>query len=205
MGQAANPASSLIQWGVAAKAMSEQTESGDRYLVKSFPNGVLIGVVDGIGHGKEAATVADIAIAILEAHTQESVITLLQLCHERLIETRGVVMSLASLNAKDHTMTWIGVGNVDGVLLHGEPLSNPAQEYILLRGGLIGHQLPPLRASVIPIIRGDTLIFATDGIHYHFPLDLKLNDPPQRIADHIMAKHRRGTDDALVLVAQYIT
>ena len=31
--------------------------------------------------------------------------------------TRGVVLSIALFNAENNTMTWLGVGNVDGLLL----------------------------------------------------------------------------------------
>jgi serine phosphatase RsbU (regulator of sigma subunit) len=35
---------------------------------------------------------------------------------------------------------------------------------VLLRSGVVGYQLPTLRASTLPIAPGDLLIFATDGI-----------------------------------------
>lgn len=82
--------------------------------------------------------------------------------------------------------------------------SVPAREYLLLRGGVVGYQLPPLHASTIPVARGDTLILATDGIRSGFAEGLDLGEPPQRIADHILAQHGKSTDDALVLVGRYI-
>jgi hypothetical protein len=60
-----------------------------------------------------------------------------------------------------------------------------------------------LRAAVLPITRGDTLIFVTDGIRSGFDQGLVLNSPPQQIADRILAQDRLNTDDALVLVARF--
>ena len=37
-------------------------------------------------------------------------------CHDRLRATRGVVMSLASLDQERGILTWLGVGNVAGVV-----------------------------------------------------------------------------------------
>lgn len=52
--------------------------------------------------------------------------------------------------------------------------------------------------------RGDTLIFATDGIRSTFTEEMIAGGSPQRTADLIFAHYRKGTDDALVLVARYV-
>ena len=79
------------------------------HLVKPFTNGALVAVVDGLGHGDEAIAVARIAIHALEEQAEQSVITLVKHCHEALAETRGVVLTLASFNSLDSTMSWLGV------------------------------------------------------------------------------------------------
>jgi hypothetical protein len=57
---------------------------------------------------------------------------------------------------------------------------------------------------MLPIRRGDTLVLATDGIRASFAEELSLRDPPQQIADHILARFGKDTDDALVLVARFV-
>jgi serine phosphatase RsbU (regulator of sigma subunit) len=171
--------------------------------VTAFTDGVLLAAVDGLGHGEEAAAAAKIAVTTLEEFPGESVIALVNRCHKRLLESRGVVMSLASFDARDRTMTWLGVGNVEGVLRRGDAGNQPP-EVLLLRGGVVGVQLPPLSASIIPVVPGDTLVFATDGIQSGFADGLTVSDSPQHIADRILAQHGKGVDDALVLVARYV-
>ena len=194
---------SLIDWGAAALTLPGQSRSGDRQAVMLFPGGALVAVVDGLGHGELAAVPAETAIEVLERHAREPVVTLIQRCHERLRGTRGAVMSLASFREADGTMTWLGVGNVVGVLLRADPGAVPRQEYLSLRGGVVGDQLPRLDASVIPVTRGDTLILASDGVRRDFIGSLRLGESPQRVADRILAEFAPGTDDALVLVARY--
>jgi hypothetical protein len=75
---------------------------------------------------------------------------------------------------------------------------------VLLHGGVVGLQLPPLRAFVIPVSLGDTLILATDGIRSGFAEGLPPEEPPQQLADRILARDAKGTDDALVLVVRYL-
>lgn len=193
----------VLEWGLATLALPGHVESGDRHVVQPFPNGVLVAAVDGLGHGEEAAAAAKLAVSILERHAQEEVIALLRRCHEALRGTRGVVMSLASFRAPDSMLTWLGVGNVEGLLLREAADSALRHAALVLRGGVVGAELPPLRVSVIPVMRGDTLIFATDGIREGFTERLALSDPPQELADRILARHAKGTDDALVLVARY--
>src|SRR5579859_1973720 len=105
-----------ITWGVATRMLAGQTSAGDQYLVAPLPTGVLIAVVDGLGHGEEAEAVAKTAVATLQEYACESVTHLIRQCHEALQGTRGVVMSLAAINAGSSLMTWAGVGDVEGVL-----------------------------------------------------------------------------------------
>jgi negative regulator of sigma-B (phosphoserine phosphatase) len=195
--------SSMIECGVAARALPGQARSGDLELVKSFPDGVLVAALDGVGHGEEAAAAAMAAAAILVAHAQESVIALVERCHEGLRTTRGVAMSIASFNVPQGLITWMGVGNVQGVLLR-RLLPAMAEESLLLRGGVVGVQLPSLQAAVLPICAGDTLVFTTDGISTDFDRGLARNHPPRKAAENILARHGKTTDDALVLVARYL-
>jgi hypothetical protein len=114
-------------------------------------------------------------------------------------------MSMASFNAAEGTLTWIGIGNVEGMLWRAGVTSNTAHESLLLRGGIVGIQMPPLSASIMPVMPGDTLIFVTDGIRPDFAERLNLREPPQELADRILSQHVKGTDDALVLSARYGT
>ena len=193
----------LIETGVAAATAEGQARSGDRHVIQSSDGGVLAVVVDGLGHGDGAAAAAEAAAAVFASHAGEPPAALILRCHEALRSTRGAVMSLAWFDPRQGTMTWLGVGNVEGVLLRAEPAASRREESLLLAGGVVGGRLPPLRACAIPIARGDTLILATDGVKEGFTRDLTAHGPPQSIADGILARHRKETDDALVLVVRY--
>ncbi len=193
----------LIESGVAARAIASQPESGDFHLVKACDQEALVAVGDGLGHGAGAVAAANAALRALAESHGDFPIAIIQRCHEQLRSTRGVVMSLALFRRADHTMTWLGVGNVEGYLFHRDVHVVPGQESLLLRPGVVGDSLPRLAASVLQIGLGDTLIFATDGIRPGFADNVNLEDSPQQIADHILAQYGRETDDALVLVARY--
>ena len=195
--------SSAIEWGVASRALPGQPASGDISVVKAFSDGVLIAALDGLGHGEEAATAAAVAAATLEAHAAEPLMTLVQRCHEALRATRGVAMSVASLNVARGLVTWLGVGNVEGVLLRRGSVRAEAEMPLLLRAGVVGFQLPALDVEILSISAGDTLIFVTDGIQSDYARGLARGFPPQKAAEKILARYGKATDDALVLVARY--
>jgi hypothetical protein len=192
----------MVEYGVAKAALRGQGESGDQHLISSNQIGVLIAAIDGIGHGDEAANAAKIAASVLKAGAGEPIISLVEACHEKLRSTRGVVLSLASIDTSHGLMTWLGVGNVHGVLTRGDTQKGKALETLLLRGGVVGSQLPPLQATVLQVGRGDTVYFVTDGIRRDFAQSLTALENPQRAADRILGQFRNGNDDALVLVAR---
>jgi serine phosphatase RsbU (regulator of sigma subunit) len=189
---------SLVEWTVAIRSLGN--ESGDQYLVsRTADGGVLVAVVDGLGHGPEAASAAKTAIAVLEASDERELGARFLRCHERLRDTRGVVLSLALFATG--SLTWLGVGNVDGVLLRS---GFSAPEQLLVRGGVVGRRLPSLELSRLTVARGDTLILATDGIQSRFAEDPGAAFAAPPTAERILADHGKETDDALVLVVRYV-
>lgn len=194
----------LVEWAVAARPLEGQVVSGDLPVLKSFRYGVMMAAIDGVGHGDDAATAARAAADVLENNAGESVIALVKSCHEKIAKTRGVVMTLVSLNALDDTITWLGVGNVEARLLRRDAAGSHPRESVLLRGGLIGYQLPALQAGVLSVAAGDLLVLATDGIDPMFEDGINLNETARQIADNIMNRHFKGSDDALVLVVRYL-
>ncbi len=156
----------MAEYGVAKFVLPGESESGDQHLVCCHQSGILIAAIDGIGHGAEAANAARAAIAVLKNGVGEPIIPLVAACHEKLRSTRGVVLSLASIDIKHGLMTWL---------------------------------LPQLQAAVLPVARGDLLVFATDGVRADFVRTLSAMENPQRATERIVKSFCNQSDDALVL------
>ncbi len=195
--------SNLVEWGVAERQKPGETLSGDLHLIKTLESGVLLAVADGLGHGEAAAEAARLALNAVEEYSQKPLVEIMESCNRKLHGTRGVVMSLAFLNALNNSMEWLGVGNVEGVLVRSAPDGKPARESLLLSCGVVGGQMPPLRAAALEIARGDTLVLATDGIQRGFEDSMVLLKGPQETAQDILERDGLATDDALVLVATF--
>jgi phosphoserine phosphatase RsbX len=192
-----------IEWAVAARPLPGQRCSGDLHVVEPLARGMLIAVIDGLGHGAGAASVAQAAADVVRAHADQDVTTLIRLCHERLRAGRGVVMTLASFDGAADEMTWAGIGNVEAVLVHADPRSGMRRQSLLLRDGVVGSQVPSIRSSVVPLVRGDLLLLTTDGISGGF-VDSYRGGTAQEIADDILGRYAKPSDDALVFAATYV-
>lgn len=194
--------SSIARWGIAARARSGESDSGDHCLVAERPDGLLLAVVDGAGHGPEAAAAARIAVETLRrAPSGAQPADLVAHCHEQLRGTRGGVLSLGLIRPRDNSLSWLGVGNVEAAVFSATR-EHPAR--LLLRNGVVGMWLPPLKAYTLELAPGDTVIFATDGVDNRFTDEMEpAGKDPQALAESILRDYGRQNDDALTLVLRY--
>lgn len=195
----------IAEWAYAAQAAPGCSESGDRHLVRSLDDGVLIAAIDGLGHGPEAARASgEAAAALSEADASESLSQMMGDCHAALHGTRGATASLARFDAGSAQLAWLAVGNVHGQIVRRTPAHGRRDESLLLLPGVVGGQLPRLRESVLPMARGDVLALMTDGVIPHAAERLDTRDPPCEIAQTVLEQGAHGQDDALVVVARYM-
>lgn len=193
----------VIDWAVATQTMTGHSESGDRAWVKLGAKSARVAVVDGIGHGPEAGRAAEAVVSALEQNADKPPYELLRRCHESSRATRGAVMSFASFDGASNTMTWLGVGNVEGVIFQRGAALARGRKILVQMPGVLGDRLQRISESILKVASGDLLILATDGVRPDFYEEAGLQEPPQEIANRILARCASGSDDALVLVARY--
>lgn len=189
----------LIEWAVASRPMQGETECGDGYLVGETPTGILIAVVDGAGHGHEAAQVTDIALRTIDRNKHQTPTEIANHCHQALQLSRGAVLSLAAITHAA-MLSWIGVGNVQGRLMR---YAGGCHGALLVRPGLIGKgELPRFRPVPLAVRKNDILALVTDGIRGDFECEIDTNLDPGQIAENILAHNGSCDDDALAFIAR---
>jgi phosphoserine phosphatase RsbX len=189
-----------LERGVAGTPHGDETRSGDVAVFAPVENGGLVAAIDGLGHGDAAADAAEAAAEVLAAHGDEDPQRLLERCHARLKRTRGAVMTLAWFDLDARTMAWTGVGNVEA--RHVRAGSRYASPVVL--GGVVGYNLPQVRLTTVALEPGDAIALATDGIHADYSMSLEPGLPAQELADRVLERHAKGTDDALAVVVRYL-
>lgn len=193
-----------MEWSALQVAARNESVCGDEFVVNNYRDQVLLGAIDGLGHGEQALKASSQAKKSLKSFSGQSLISLVNSCHDELRQTRGAVMSLVVIDNWEQTMTWIGIGNVEGTLYrsNGSAIQKD-MEHILLRGGVVGYQLPTLKASIISITPGDLLILTTDGVNNDYKDRINVNLTTDGIVGQISSRYIDQSDDALVIAARY--
>ena len=177
--------------------------SGDLAVFAPYERGGLAVVIDGLGHGADAADASAIAERVIRTHASDPPAELMQRCHQALRKSRGVVLTAAWFDLGAMELSWAGVGNVEARLVRGGgDLRRPARvgARARRRRGLQPAAGAPARTDLRP---GDAVAFATDGIEADYSASLTPALPAQRLAERILSRHGRATDDALAAVVRY--
>jgi serine phosphatase RsbU (regulator of sigma subunit) len=194
-----------IEWAVKARPRPGEKVCGDRVIAVDVDGtAALIGALDGLGHGVEAAEAASRGVDVLRDARAESLDVLVQRCHRALSGTRGAAMTLVRIDFRTDTLSWVGVGNVAADLVAKHPGGVALRSSARLAGGIVGYRIPEaLAPQEVPIRPGDLLVIASDGIVEDHLDDIDFAAPALTIAEQILHSHAKDSDDALVLTARH--
>jgi phosphoserine phosphatase RsbX len=194
-----------IEWAAKARPRPGENVCGDRLIAVDVDGtAALIGVLDGLGHGAEAAEAANRGVNVLRAARAEPLDVLVQRCHRALSGTRGAAMTLARIDFRTDTLSWVGIGNVAADLVAKHPAGVEVRSSARLAGGIVGYRIPEaLTPQKVPIRPGDLLVIASDGIVEDHLDDIDFAAPALVIAERILRRHGKDNDDALVLAARH--
>ena len=181
--------------------MEGERRSGDIAVFAATAAGGLACLIDGLGHGPEAADAAETCAGVVQENAEAPPQELLELCHDALLDSRGAVMTVAWFDLERSALSWTGVGNVDARLVRAGPVAR--EEVALVFGGVLGYRLPKIRPATMALGRGDVLVMITDGIDGAISPALAGGGAAQTLADRIFAMHGKGNDDALAVVIRY--
>ncbi len=187
-----------MKYGVFTRPKREGGISGDAYAIREEAGSVLLGLVDGLGSGEDAAMAARLAVECIQAHGALPLLQLLKECHAALRATRGVVLGLLRIDQEAGQVRYVGVGNIGLRAAAREPFRP------ISYNGIVGYRLPHVHEFVGSYSTGDTFVLYSDGIDARFHCDellLRQERDPQRLAEAI-ARHYGKDDDVCVLVAR---
>ena len=184
---------------VAARSYPGETVSGDAWRVDWDGDICRIAVIDGLGHGPQAAAAALAATTDLTAHPGRDPAAAVHGCHEALTGTRGAALLVARVDLPLGQLTIAGVGNVEAQLWQ-----NGRTQHLVSDRGIVGSVLPKVRPVTVTLDADWLLLMYTDGIRNRFDLGAvrEAAADGRRCAEALLDGWSRPTDDATVLVAQ---
>lgn len=166
--------------------------NGDAVVVRDEGTAVLLAVVDAVGHGPLAATVAATAEKSLLASPLDDVLRIVEHLHESLRGTRGAA-ALVCL----YTAGWIDACRIGDVEMRCER----ARFSTVPVRGVLGGDMQRLRVFGGPVSCPDRVVIHSDGVSARFDLEGLQALAPSEACRAIMDVHRRRYDDASVVVA----
>ena len=196
MDSVASAVAAIVERSAASFPMCGQEEAGDCSIVQLFDDEAFVDVVDGVRPGEKAVLVAfSLTIDILRGYAFADV---LEKCHRGFRGSRGAVVSLVLLNVSNSRITWLGIRNIEGLLLSTPPRADvpvlKAREALLLRIGIVGFVLPRLSVSATSLTAGDLPVFAKDDIHYEFADAIHTAESTEQISRCILGRYASKGD-----------
>ena len=187
-----------LKFSVFSRPKIGEDVSGDAYFIKRFSSYVTFGILDVLGHGREAYDIALNVLKILEDNYTEPLNKIIDVCHKGLRHTRGAAVALCRVDFKKKRFEHIGIGNVE-TRIYGTP--EPIRPFFF--NGTLGMAMENYRVIEYPYTEGMTIVMFSDGISGRFDLSQQmLSKTPQEIAKFIFDNFARNTDDATVLVGR---
>jgi len=154
---------------------------------------ILLAIIDGLGHGPEAAKAAQSAIEKLTAISLHgSLLEIMESVHLHIRGTRGAAATVCMI--RDGKISACGVGNVE---LRSAETAIP----FVFSPGILGARVQKFRVCETQLRAGTRLVMFSDGISSRLGLEKVRALPPREACAAIIERHRKSQDDATVLIA----
>lgn len=169
--------------------------NGDAAVLRVGDGRTMFAVIDALGHGPNAQTVAELARTALDgAPLDRGAIALLELVHEALRGTRGAAMTLGLHEHGSRTVELTGVGNVSArSLSRSIPFA--------AMPGVLGGRVSKPRSTAIELERDEALLVTSDGIPRRVSVKPLANGDPAALCEQLM-NEAHAHDDATVMVVR---
>lgn len=194
------PASSAFEVGGVSVPMPGESVCGDAWMSLHDRGRVIVGVVDGLGHGVYAAEAAKAAIEAIEGRPFETSLEYVRSMHEGVRHTRGAAGTVAMLDPRNGVLNVAGVGNVSAAVVG----DGTVRQAVSL-AGILGHEVRQFRQYQYPWVSSGLLVMHSDGLMSRWSLE-PYPGLRQRHAVTIAAvlyrDYRRGRDDVTVVVGK---
>jgi anti-sigma regulatory factor (Ser/Thr protein kinase) len=187
--------------GVVCTALRGETECGDAWRVVRGRQRISVLVVDGLGHGPDAAAAAGAATATFPQFANGPPEATLVGLDAAMRHTRGAALSVVAIDNAAGQMLFSGMGNVDGRVL-----ADGATEHLVPQNGIVGHAMPAPRSMNVSWPAEARLVMHSDGILPRWraeAYDGHTAMHPALLAGLIYRDFARDRDDATVLVLRH--
>jgi anti-sigma regulatory factor (Ser/Thr protein kinase) len=184
--------------GAALAPYPGEQVCGDSWSWSDTRRGLTIMLADGSGHGIEAARAAELAVRTFIQNAEVSCEDLVDRIHRALTATRGAAVAVARIDRAERVVRFVGLGNISAVLACPDK-----PRHMVSHNGTAGHVAPRIREFTYEFTEDPLVIMHSDGLTSRWNLAHYaglMSHHPSLIAGVLLRDHRRGRDDASVVV-----
>jgi anti-sigma regulatory factor (Ser/Thr protein kinase) len=186
-------------WGAVCVPKPGEEVSGDAWFAADTEHGRTMLVVDGLGHGPDAAAAAREALRLFRRSPTTAVPEALDALHRGLHHTRGAAIAIARFDHGRALVVYGGIGNISGAIVQGQQIRR-----MVSLNGTAGHNARKIQAFDYPYAQG-LVVMASDGLATGWSLNRYpglTQAHPTLIAAVLYRDFSRRHDDVTVLVAR---
>lgn len=190
--------------GVATRARRCAAENGDAFVIRESQAALLVGLIDGLGHGEPAQKAALAAQTYVQKHFDQPLDKIFAGASRACSATRGVVMALARFPSNTH-LSFASVGNIEARVSGSCRVPFPVHRGILGAGETCVET--PVKLEEFDWNPETVLVLHTDGLRSRW----NWNDfsgierqPAQDIAAKLLRELASENDDATVLCVKSV-
>ena len=191
------PKASGMAIGAAVAPYPGEKVCGDNWSFAAAKAGPTLLLVDGSGHGFEAARATEIAIRCFIDHTEQSCEAIMDAIHRILAPTRGAAVAVVRIDAAAKLVRLVGVGNISALLIH-----SGGTRHMVSHNGTAGHVAPRIREFTYEYDAAALVVLHSDGVATRWDIAAYpglITQHPALIAGVLLRDHRRGRDDASIV------
>lgn len=186
--------------GMASRPYPGEVVNGDACSIQ-WHNGICrVAVIDGLGHGPEAAVASQLACEVLNASPELNAVDALLRCHRALAGTRGAAAGVVCIDTDGKRVTYAGVGNIEGHLCTG----GQEKRFVCDRG-IVGAVMPRIHPIEHSLADPWSIALYSDGIHSRLTCEsdweaAAASGDPQVVASRLLDDWARSSDDSTIVI-----
>lgn len=195
--KSAAPAGAGLASGVISQEKAGEPICGDGWSVSQGRGRLVVLVVDGLGHGPDAAAASRAAMETVEKNLHRDAPGIMDAIHGALRPTRGAAAAVALLQPESELCSFCGIGNIAASIRSGG-----ASRSMVSHNGILGHSVRKIQELQYPFPKGALLIMHSDGIATHWDLAAYPGIEtrhPALVSAALFRDHSRERDDLTVL------
>jgi len=173
---------------------------GDGWTFHQTRERMMALLVDGLGHGIDAADAAQEAIATFHERAELGPADILSHVHDALRKTRGAVAAIAEIRPREQKLRYAGVGNISAVVLSGG-----TSRSLVSHNGTLGMTISRIQEFQADWPADGVLVLHSDGLQSRWDLGKYAGlmvKHPAVIGGALLRDFRRQRDDASVVVVK---